>query len=64
MSPALHEKKTHLFAGAILSSSLIFFQFISVKLCRVHGDLAQVNSSASGAYTIDPSAANCSCHSE
>lgn len=63
MSPALHEKKAHVFVCATLCLSL-FFQLVSVKLCGARGDLARVGSSVLGAHTTDPSATNCSCHSE
>lgn len=44
--------------------SLLFFQLVSVKLCRARSDLAQDSLSVLDAYTRNPSATNCSCHSE
>ena len=66
-------KRTHidLYVLCPLSRTLpephVFFffpQLVSVKLCGARGDLALVGSSVLDAYTRDPSAASCSCHSE
>lgn len=47
-----------------LCLSLLFLQLVSVQLCKAHGDLVQDSLSVLDAYTRDPSATNCSCHSE